>query len=118
MLRSMLCVVVALSAVCLFATPASAKGVSEESFIVRVSYTDLDLANETDAGQLLQRVDRAARRACRIQGFVGAAAIRASRACERDVADRAVAQLRNPLVTEQHVARGGRGPEAITIASR
>jgi len=66
----------------------------------RVSYAGLNLANESDARVVLQRIRRAAAQVCGPD--LGASAVIASRSymrCKKDATSNAVADLRSPLVT-------------------
>jgi UrcA family protein len=66
----------------------------------RVSYAGLNLADESDARVVLQRIRRAAAQVCGPD--LGASAVIHSRSymrCKKDATSNAVADLRSPLVT-------------------
>ena len=73
---------------------------------VAVSFAELDLSKPAGAEALYDRLQRAAQEVCGINErfyspyYIAGSAER--RACYQDALDRAVAQLDEPLVTEQH----------------
>ena len=87
----------------------------EESVITRhveVTFRRAELANEAGARQLLERLDRAARRACRNDGPALNAG-RNSRACRDAARDEAVRKVNAPMLT----AVNG-GPAPIQLATK
>ena len=73
---------------------------------VAVSYAELDLSNPVGAEALYDRLQRAAQEVCgvnqRPSSTFYTAGASERKACYQDALDRAVAQVDQPLVTEQH----------------
>jgi UrcA family protein len=84
---------------------------------VAVGYADLNLDRQAGAEAMLDRIERAARRACDSEGANWIATGRqtqALRECAREAAYRAVVELDAPLVTALHDAKS---PSAPTSAA-
>ena len=69
-----------------------------------VSYSDLDLNDNSDARRMLRRIERAARSACDDRGARHMRAVERAdaRACVNTATEQAVASLDSPLVTALH----------------
>lgn len=88
--------------------PASASGARPDPQEVSVHYGDLDLAKPAGAEAMLNRLERAAERACGGEPDLRALyAQRLFNRCVDDALNQAVARLDAPLVTSLHADRGG-----------
>ncbi|NWG53979.1 MAG: UrcA family protein [Hydrogenophilaceae bacterium] len=95
----------ALAALCCLAAPAAADPARENRVVVR--YGDLDLDDPADAYRMYARLGRAANEACggRPDGYAPLETRRrrlAYEACVEGALNRAVARLREPMVTAYH----------------
>jgi UrcA family protein len=102
-----LCIAAA-ALVAMSATPVFAK-TEIQTKSVTVSFRDLDLGTEQGAEEMLKRLERASRRACRrADGRSEMLTRRDYLACRAEAMETSVAQLNQSLVTERFYAQTAR----------
>lgn len=96
--------------------PASAQSWNE-SYSVRVVYSDLNLSSDRGADTFIDRLDFAGANACdQRSGPTSLRERRATRSCAVTFTQRGVMELNHQHVNARYISRGGRLPE-INVAS-